>query len=1174
MTPIERLLQALDENLVSSPDPASAPTTSMLKWDEFGISKEQQAHVSKLAACLELLERDRRSRQLQLPEPVPAEADRAAPSDAESPRHVGRFEILQQLGRGGFGIVLLAFDPLLSRRVAIKIPRPEILCSERLRQSFLDESRLAARLMHSRLLTIFEAGAVGPLTYQVVLYCAGGTLAELLQKRAERGGTRAISACLPISTVVTLLRRLSEGVQYLHEMGVVHQDLKPRNILFRPLCDQYSDRTADTAPPDHLCECFDPLIADFGLARILDSVSAEHASESQAGKKQFVAATPAAGTRAYMAPEQLAGETEHIGPASDIWALGALLHECLTGRPPDNQSKTISSLRALRPDLPADLEAICRKCLQRSPAARYSSARALAADLELFESGQLISARNYPVHERIFKWARRKPLPAALSATLILLFVTFPASLMRQSEQLSQSNRALQGLVGQLREQKSIAEAAENKADESALAARQGEYAAAMIVAWRAFQEQKFGECHAVLRRFLTPSMDTRNLRPDVDGTLAGFEWKYLWKNSVQALAISAHDGPVVVAVIEEDRPVCCSVGEDGWLSHWSLLSGKRLSEQRLTTGGAIRNAAFSGNNLVLAVNVVPGGRAEVSIQDLQRPQVLFSQQLIDFRPLFAAFAHSGKLAVVSGIPGHASESGLLVIEATEDALTSCAISSSVMSQQATRMRCDSAALNADASLLAAGLTSTAADGSSVGSMILTSPKVLQQAQAAQVSLPDDSFLFQNEPAEFRSLRFSADGSLLAVTRAVPFRLQVYSVVDRRLLAETGPLQDAIDAFWFRSSRELIFSTNSRNPIDLSDAAPAEVAGLYSLTIPEGKLERIPFDPGALTMTALGGIDGSEQLLIGDVSGRLRLHSSHAGVTPQSITAHPRSEAWSLAFLDRGRRICSSGDDHAVRLWDCQSGLLLAEAREHTALVACLATNAAETVLVTGGYDSRVMIRNPQTLSPLHTLQGPPSRIRCVAVADSGTRVAAGCRNGQVEVWDAVSGKSLGMLAADTDTIRAICFESDSVIVFADNLGSIRRWNFGTGQLETWQNHQEVHTLSRVGRSLLFCEGRGAIRLLEPDFSSTLTLAVQPGIDILTAAVSPDLRTLATGGDDRSVQLYHLPTRQKFGAFSNLPSRVNHLSFSGDGLKLAAALHDGTLVIWDASAWNGESPRE
>lgn len=1173
MTPIEQLLQALDENLVASPDPAAATTVSLLKWDEFGISTEQMAHVTKLAACLELLERDRRSRESQLPERDAAETDTVASSDAERPRHVGRFEIQQQLGRGGFGIVFLASDPLLSRRVAIKIPRPEILYSERLRQCFLDESRLAARLMHPRLLTIFEAGAVGPLTYQVVHYCAGGTLAELLQRLVERGVTNPVSGRLPISTVVTLLRRLCEGVQYLHEMGVVHQDLKPRNILFRPLRDEYSDKTADMAPPDNLCDGFDPLIADFGLARILDSVSAENAFGGQAEKKQSVASAPAAGTRAYMAPEQLVGRAERIGPASDIWALGAVLHECLTGQPPDNQAETISSPRALRPNLPADLEAICRKCLQRNPAARYSSARALAADLELFENGQLISARQYPVYERIFKWARRKPLPAALSGTLLLLFAAFLASLIWQSERLTQSNQTLQGLVGQLSEQKSIAEAAENKADENALAARQGEYAATMIVAWRAWQERKFGECHAVLRRFLTPSEDAGDLRPEVDDALAGFEWKYLWKESVQALAISAHEGPVLEAVVEQEQPVCWSVGEDGRLRHWSLLSGNRLSEQRLTTGGALRNAAFSGNDQVFVVNVAAAGGAEISILDLQRQQVLFSQQLNNFDPMSAALARSGELALVSGASGNTAESGLVMIEVAEGAFSLRAIDSAVVSPQATRLRCNSAALNPDASLLAAGFTSTAADGTGVGSVVLTVPDVLRQAQTAQVSVPDDSFLFQNEVGEIKSLKFSPDGSLLAVTRGAPFRLQVYSVRDRRLLSATDELQDSIDAFWFRSSNELIFSTNSRNPIDFA-ATTTGAAGLYRFSVPDGQLQRIPFDPSSLTMTAIGGSTGSEPLLIGDVSGRLRLHSPQANSAPQSLIAHPSSEAWCLAFLDHGRRICSSGDDHTVRLWDCRTGQLVAEAREHEALVSCLAVNPDETILVTAGYDSRVVIRDPGTLSPRRILKAPPSRIRSVAVTSSGTRVAAGCRNGDVVVWDAGSGEQLGLWTDGTDTIRAICFESDSVIVFGDNLGMIRRWDFVSGQLQAWQGHQEVHTLSRIGRSLLFCEGRGAIRMLDPDFSTTTTFAVQPGVDIMTAAVAADLKTLATGGDDRSVHLYHLPTRQKFGVFSDLSSPVHHLSFSRDGLKLAAALHDGTLVIWDASEWNGGSSRE
>lgn len=1166
MTPLERLLQALDEDLVATGDFRATVTATVLNSAQFGLSDEQQVHLADLAACLELLERDRRYRNATavIPRQREPQSDSVA---VDNPRRIGRFEILQLLGRGGFGLVFLALDPLLSRRVAIKIPRPEILCSERLRQCFLDESRLAARLMHSRLLPIFEAGAVGPLTYQVIHYCSGGTLADFLQNVTKQARADQTPVCLPVSTAVTLLRQLCDGVQYLHEMGVVHQDLKPRNILFRPLRDEYSDRTVNAASPHSLCDCFDPLIADFGLARILDSVSVESRIQGQATERDAGTA-PLGGTRAYMAPEQLAGQTERIGPATDIWALGAILYECLTGRPPDNQPNAGIPPRPFHRNLPADLDAICSKCLESDPGARYSSARALSMDLERFQHGQPVSARQYPIHERLVKWAYRRPVAAALSAALLLLLTIMLTSLVWQANQLSRSNRTLQGLVGQLSEQKSIAESAEYKAAENAASARQREYAAAMIVAWRYLQEGKYGDCNAVLRRFLRPAADERDLTPEPDHACAGFEWKYLWKHSAQALTINAHDGPTVQTLLEPNRPVCWSVGEDGRLCSWSLLSGNRLSEQPLSSGGWLRYASFTANNRLLAVTVLDQDRVEVSLHQLQPPRVLFEQPLNDFQPRDAAVSEDGRLALVPGVPRKASQSGLLMIEALQSGYRSIPIDSIVVDGQSEHVQFETAAISSDVGLLAIGCTRAVPDRVPVTSVVLISPELLREAQAAQHELGDDCFLFRSESDRVILLRFSPDGRLLAAARDNPVRVQIYSVPTRRLLAETVPLTDAVDSLWFRNSDELIFSTNSRSPIDLADKSPSDFAGLYRLHVSTGELRREAFDPGALTMTSISGFERSQELLIGDISGRLRLHSPHPPAQPLTITAHPRSETWGVTFLEHGRTVCSTGDDHAVRLRDSRSGELLAEAKDHTALVACVATNPSQTILVTAGYESKVVIRDPRTLKPIHTLPGPQSRIRCAAVSDAGTRVAVGCRNGHVAVWDAQSGQQLAVWSDGTDTIRSIHFESAHSLLFGDNFGTIRRWDFETGQVTAWQSHQEVHALSRIGQSLLFCEGRGAIRILQPDFSGASTLATQPGTDIRTSAVSPDLRTLALGGDDQAVHLYNLQTHQKHGAFSGLSAPVNQVCFSADGLKLAAALHDGTLLIWDASEWH------
>jgi tRNA A-37 threonylcarbamoyl transferase component Bud32 len=328
-------------------------------------------------------------------------ADGAAPPasglgvyGAAAGKRVGRFEMLRVLGSGGFGVVFLALDPVLARQVALKVPRLEALLSPELRQRFLREARAAAQLDHPGLVPVHEAGEADGVCYIVSAYCPGPTLADWLRQQAEP---------VPPDTAARLVLRLAEAVQYVHDQGIWHRDIKPRNVLLDP------------APPAEGGLPFTPRLTDFGLALAADRVEV-----TQSG---------AAGTPAYMAPEQTGGRVREIGPHTDVYGLGALLYEVLTGRPPFGGPTPEATLRQvegedpptptrLRPGLPRDLETVCLKCLEKAPRRRYASARELADRLRRFLDGRPIPdpPRRWPA--RLARAARRRPL---LSAAAVLL---------------------------------------------------------------------------------------------------------------------------------------------------------------------------------------------------------------------------------------------------------------------------------------------------------------------------------------------------------------------------------------------------------------------------------------------------------------------------------------------------------------------------------------------------------------------------------------------------------------------------------------------------------------------------------------------------------------------------------------------------------------------------------
>jgi tetratricopeptide (TPR) repeat protein len=295
------------------------------------------------------------------------------------------FVILGECGRGGMGLVCLAKQEGLGRRVAIKFLRPDLAGSEVQRERFRREAMALARLQHPNIVQVFGSGEEGGRFYIVQEYVGGGNL-----DRRLAGKPHDVRASAEMAVV------LARAVQHAHDKQIVHRDLKPANVLLG----------------DDGC----PKISDFGLAKQLDQEGEGSSAQTESGT--------ILGSPSYMAPEQVVGRTGQVGPSADIYALGAILYEMLAGRPPflaASLYETLEQVRAvdcvsprqLQPGLPRDLETVCLKCLAKDPSHRYSSALALADDLERFLRGKPIQARATSAGEQLIKWARRRPATAA-----------------------------------------------------------------------------------------------------------------------------------------------------------------------------------------------------------------------------------------------------------------------------------------------------------------------------------------------------------------------------------------------------------------------------------------------------------------------------------------------------------------------------------------------------------------------------------------------------------------------------------------------------------------------------------------------------------------------------------------------------------------------------------------
>jgi serine/threonine-protein kinase len=307
---------------------------------------------------------------------------------AEMPRIEG-YDVESLLGRGGMGVVYRARHLKLKRTVALKMLLAGPYASSQELTRFVHEAEAVAGLQHPHIVQVYDVGELEGRPYFTMEFIEGGSLAQELAKQPHSAACSA-----------QLLHTLASAVEFAHQNGIVHRDLKPANILL----------TADHSPK----------IADFGLARRFE------------GGQELTMSGAKIGTPSYMAPEQALGKTRSTGPAIDIYALGAILYEMLTGRPPFHADTALETQRQviteepappsqLNASVPRDLETICLKCLQKEPERRYASAAALADDLQRFVEGRPIHARPVGWGGRLWRWCRRRPTAAALAGTALTL---------------------------------------------------------------------------------------------------------------------------------------------------------------------------------------------------------------------------------------------------------------------------------------------------------------------------------------------------------------------------------------------------------------------------------------------------------------------------------------------------------------------------------------------------------------------------------------------------------------------------------------------------------------------------------------------------------------------------------------------------------------------------------
>jgi WD40 repeat protein len=1035
---------------------------------------------------------------------------------------------------GGFGVVYCAFDTTLQRDVALKLPRNLSFADEQVKSAFLREARAAAALRHPHIVPIFDAGEIDEQCYLTAAFCPGETLSVW---RKRNGGH------VPPRTAAAISRQLAGALAHAHEAGILHQDVKPENVLLD------ADHPTEGLP-------FTLLLTDFGLARLMD------------GPDTVARSSVAFGTARYMAPEQAARSGKKIGPAVDVYAVGVILYELLTGRAPiqgADELETLSRLAVDVPpapdrfvsDLPRDLGAICLKCLEKDPGHRYATARELEADLQRFLDGHSTLARPHSAWERAWRTMRRHPTGAALVATLILSLAGFIVGLGLHVAQLREHGQQLQSLNARLEALLRQSEEATERANR-----REGEvkdmlYASGLRLAGRAWRE---GDARVLHERLIgqIPGPGEVDRRDFAWRFLAGFDRPAQAETHVSRLslyavvispdgrhlAVAGHDGTVRILDAESldevesfdsgqtevngldfarDGRRLASAGQDGSVCVWELPGGRRLQHIQAHPAQAYQCVFVDNDRLVISCGE---DDPVIRIWDLETASSVGTLSGHDDSVECVALAPSGNtLASVScdrtaRLWDLASRSLLHTLAQHHDKLTSVCFVRNGRVLATGGLDCQVCLWDVDS-------------GNLLGCHTLYDP--IQSLSAAR----DD----------VRIIAGDRGGALTM------FRSDLETVLPGRESApQSDPVPRDLTAVILNAGEESPVVHRGDRPMSTVDirAWPAHLGRIYSLA------------RAATGVCYSAGEDGF-----------VRKWSTETHSPVRSWPRAPGNEMQDIADLAQVGGFIAVGKDSIHTLRPSSDGIQIESLpREGTGgLSPCLACDGA-TLL--GFAENGRVSRWPwgrlelQDLGTLRTGKRPTG----LAMSPDATEFVAIDFGENLVLWhDARNGAEVASLITRDPRSIAWSPDGDHILVAAldDVLLVDARSHELVQKIATHRGPANCVAIHPDGR--LAASGGSDRCVILTDITNRRETGVLRGHRAIVTAVafSPEGRCLATADGDGTIKLWNTATRQYLYDLSVDGGACSKLLFSGDGRRLAA-LVGGTVVVFEAQFRDSPAP--